>query len=71
MVPVFDTLLRRFESRFGAREREGRGVQEWRERLTVSLYDKVWFGTEVWVVDGHDILRAYRVWGSVRSVIKS
>ena len=35
------------------------------------LYDKIWFGTEVWDEDGHDILRAYRVWGSVRSVIKS
>ena len=26
---------------------------------------------EVWDEDGHDILRAYRVWGSFRSVIKS
>ena len=41
------------------------------QRLTVSLYGKVWFGTEVWDNDGHDILRAYRVWGSVRSVITS
>ena len=49
----------------------GRGVQRWGQRLTVSLYDKVWFGTEVWDEDGHDILRAYRVWGSVQGVIKS
>ena len=49
----------------------GRGVQRWGQRLTVLLYDKVWFGTEVRDVDGHEILRAYRVWGSVRSVIKS
>ena len=26
--------------------------------------------TEVWDGDGHDILQAYRVWGSFRSVIK-
>ena len=26
--------------------------------------------TEVWDEDGHDILQAYRVWGSFRSVIK-
>ena len=37
----------------------------------VSLYDKVWFGTVVWDKDGYDILRAYMIWSSVRSVIKS
>ena len=71
MVPVFGTFLRRFKSRLERGNRRERGVQGWGERLTVSLYDNVWFGTEVWDVDGHDILRAYRVWGSVRSVIKS
>ena len=49
----------------------GRGVQGWGQRLTVSLYDKVSFGTEVWDKNGHGILRAYKVWGSVRSVMKS
>ena len=47
------------------------GVPGQGQRLTVSLYDKVRFGTEVWDEDGHDILRAYRVWGSVQGVIKS
>ena len=46
------------------------GVSGQGQRLTVSLYDRVWFGTEVWDEDGHDILRAYRVWGSVRGVIR-
>ena len=49
----------------------GSGVQGWGKRLTISLYDKLWFGKEVWDEDGHVILRAYRVWGSVRCVIKS
>ena len=47
------------------------GVPGQGQRITVSLYNEVWFGTEVWDKDGHDILRAYRVWSSVRSVIKS
>ena len=50
---------------------EERGVQRWGHRLIVSLYDKVWFGTVVWDKDGYDILRAYMIWSSVRSVIKS
>ena len=55
----------------GAREKERERGSGMGQRLTVSLYDKVWFGIEVWDEDGNDILRAYRVWGSVRSVIKS
>ena len=31
----------------------------------VSLYNKVWFGTEVWDEYGHDILEGYRVLRSV------
>ena len=70
MVPAFDTFLRRFESKLVERGKGGgRGVQRWGQRLTVSLYDKVWFGTEVWDEDGYGILRAYRVWGSFQSVI--
>ena len=31
------------------------------ERSMVSLYNKVWFGTEVWDEYGHDILEGHRV----------
>ena len=43
-----------------------RGISEW-----FYVIIKCGLETEVWDEDGHDILRAYRVWGSVRSVIKS
>ena len=46
------------------------GVPGQGQRIIVSLYNEVWFGTEVWDKDGHDILRAYRVWGSVRGVMR-
>ena len=53
-----------------ARERRMEGVPGQGQRIIVSLYNEVWFGTEVWDKDGHDILRAYRVWGSVWGVIR-
>ena len=47
------------------------GVPGQGQRITVTCYNKVWFGREVWNKDVHDILRAYRVWGSVQGFIKS
>ena len=46
-----------------------RRVQGGGQRLIVSLYNKVWFGTGVWEEGGHDILQSHRVKGSVWSVV--
>ena len=45
-------------------------IGEWRvrgggEMAMVTLYNRVWFGTEVWDEYGHDILEAHRVLWSV------
>ena len=42
-------------------EGEEWGVRGGGQRLMVSLHSEVWFGTEVWDEDDHDILQAYRV----------
>ena len=41
------------------------GVPGQGQRITVSLYNEVWFGTEVWDEYGHDILEGHRVLKSV------
>ena len=58
-----DELGKVWEERSGSFGERGRG-QWFRAILRCGLE------TEVWDEDGHDILRAYRVWGSVRGVMR-
>ena len=44
----------------------GRGISEWFQAIIKCGLER-----EVWDEDGHDILQAYRVWGSFRGVIES